>query len=141
VENLEKDPRFVTDERRIEHREELYSILDKVFAQKTRAEWQQLFKEARLRCDPCLNYEELFAHPQVEANEMVITLEHPARGSIKMVNAPVKLTKTPVRPHIPPPLLGQHSRDILLQLGYTEQQIADLAARGIVKVHLCNTPL
>ena len=134
IEHIEKDPQFATDKERTKHREELYSILDKAFAEKTRAEWQQLFKEARLRCDPCLNYAELFAHSQVEANEMATTLQHPIRGSLKMVNTPVKLSKTPASPHIPPPLLGEHSREILLDLGYSEQQIDDLIAKKIIKV-------
>jgi len=134
LEHLEKDPRFANDKKRIEHREELYPLLDKAFTKKTRADWQQLFKKERLRCDPCLNYQELFAHSQVEANEMVTTLEHPVRGSIKVVNMPVQLSKTPAKPHVPPPLIGEHSREILLELGYTEQQIDDLVVRGIIKI-------
>lgn len=134
IERIERDPRFATDKKRIEHREELYSILDKVFPQKTRTQWQQMFKEARLRCDPCLNYEELFAHSQVEANEMLTTLKHPVRGSLKMVNTPLKLSKTPARPHILPPLLGEHTREILLESGYEEKQIDELIGKGIIKV-------
>ncbi|MFQ5875470.1 MAG: CaiB/BaiF CoA transferase family protein, partial [Dehalococcoidia bacterium] len=74
VEHLVKDPRFATDEARNQHREELYPLLDEAFSKKTKAEWQKLFREARMRCDPCLDYEELFAHPQVAANEMVVSL-------------------------------------------------------------------
>lgn len=135
LEHLEKEPKFAADEERIENRKELQTILDKAFSKKTKNEWQRLFKEARLRCDPCLDYEELFAHPQVEANEMTSTVEHPLRGTIKMVNAPVKFTKTPVRPSLPPPLLGEHSHDILQDLGYTEGQIDDLASQGIINAH------
>ncbi|MFH1625168.1 MAG: CoA transferase [Pseudomonadota bacterium] len=134
IEELEHDPRFATDEKRIEHREELYARLDNEFIKKTRAEWQKLFKEVRLRCDPCLNYRELFEHPQVEANAMVTIVDHPVRKSLRMINTPVKLSKTPVRPHIPPPLLGEHSREILVELGYQRHQIDELIEKGVIKV-------
>jgi CoA:oxalate CoA-transferase len=131
---LAQDPRFINNEKRREHREEVYPLLDEAFSKKTWAEWHQIFKEAKMRCDPCLTYEELCAHPQVEANEMIITMDHPVRGKIKMLGVPVKLKKTPGQPQHPAPLLGQHSEEILLQLGYTNEEIAMLEAEGVVKV-------
>jgi len=133
-EDLAQDPRFINDEKRRQHREELYPLLDEAFSKKTRAEWQQIFREAKMRCDPCLTYEELCAHPQVEMNEMIITMDHPVRGKIKMLGVPVKLEKTPGQPQHPAPLLGQHSEEILLQLGYTNEEIARLEVEGVVKV-------
>ena len=107
--------------------------LTEAFSQKTREEWQQLFRQARLRCDPCLTYAELFAHPQVEANEIVTTIEHPVQGEIRMPDVPVRLSKTPGYPQCPPPILGQHSKEILIKLGYTQQQIDELITKGILK--------
>ncbi|MDO8784770.1 MAG: CoA transferase, partial [Syntrophales bacterium] len=92
------------------------------------------FREAKMRCDPCLTYEELFNHPQVAANEMVVNLDHPLRGMIKMLGVPVKLKKTPGRPQLPPPLLGEHSEEILREIGYTDEQIGELAAAKVIKV-------
>ncbi len=133
LEELAEDPRFANDQKRREHRQEVNRILDEAFSKKTRLEWQQIFKEAKMRCDPCLTYEELCAHPQVAANDMIITMDHPARGRLKMLGVPVKLKKTPGGPQHSAPLLGQHSTEILLRLGYTAEDIAALEREGVIK--------
>jgi crotonobetainyl-CoA:carnitine CoA-transferase CaiB-like acyl-CoA transferase len=133
VEHLADDPRFKTDEARHENREEIGRLLDEAFSQKTRTEWQQIFREAKMRCDPCLTYEEICAHPQMEANEMICTVNHPARGEVKMLSLPVKLKKTSGRPQGPSPILGQHTEEILLKMGYTSQDITDLEAEGVIR--------
>lgn len=133
AENLADDPRFKTDEARHENREEIGRLLDEAFSKKTRAEWQQLFREAKMRCDPCLTYDEVCAHPQLEANKMIHTTNHPTRGEVKMLGLPVKLEKTPGRPQGPSPLLGQHTEEILLGLGYSSEDIADLEAAGVIR--------
>jgi crotonobetainyl-CoA:carnitine CoA-transferase CaiB-like acyl-CoA transferase len=133
VEHLAHDPRFENDEVRRENREEIGRLLDEAFSQKTRAEWQQIFREAKMRCDPCLTYEEVCAHPQLEANDMIYTTNHPARGEVKMLSMPVKLKKTPGYPQGPSPLLGQHTEEILLKLGYTPGDIANLEAEGVIR--------
>jgi CoA:oxalate CoA-transferase len=133
VEELADDPRFNNDQKRREHRREVGEILDVAFSKKTRLEWQQIFKEAKMRCDPCLTYEELCAHPQVASNEMIITMDHPVRGNLRMLGVPVKLKKTPGGPRHSAPLLGQHSAEILLQLGYTAEEVADLEEEGVIK--------
>ncbi len=133
VEHLADDPRFKTDEVRQKNREEIGRLLDEAFSQKTRAEWQQIFREAKMRCDPCLTYEEVCANPQLEANDMIYTTKHPARGEVKMLGLPVKLKKTPGRPQGPSPLLGQHTEEILLKLGYKPEAIAELEGQGVIK--------
>lgn len=133
VEHLAKDPRFENDEVRRENREEIGRLLDEAFSKKTRVEWQQIFREAKMRCDPCLTYEEVCAHPQMEANEMIYTTNHPVRGEVKMLGLPVKLKKSPGHPQGPSPLLGEHTEEILLKLGYTSEEIADLEAEGIIR--------
>jgi len=133
IEHLAHDPRFENDAARRKHNEELGPILDEAFSKKTRAEWAQIFREAKMRCDPCLTFEELCAHPQIEANEMIYTTNHPVRGEIKMLGNPIKLKKTPGNPQGPSPLLGEHTEKILLELGYTPESIAELEKEGVIK--------
>ncbi len=133
VEHLVNDPRFSTDEARQQNREEIGKLLDQAFSKKTRAEWAQLFRDAKMRCDPCLTYEEICKHPQMAANDMIYKTKHPTRGEIKMLGVPVKLKKTPGKPQGPPPMLGEHTEEILLKLGYKAKEIAELEKQGVIK--------
>lgn len=133
AEHLIDDPKFSTDEARRENHEEVGRVLDEIFSKKTRAEWQQLFRDAKMRCDPCLTYEELCAHPQLEANGMIHTINHPTRGDIKMLGVPVKLKKTPGGPQGASPLLGQHTSEILERLGYSAGDIAEMESQGVIR--------
>jgi crotonobetainyl-CoA:carnitine CoA-transferase CaiB-like acyl-CoA transferase len=133
LEALIDDPRFATDEARRANREEIGHLLDEAFSKKTREEWQRIFREAKMRCDPCLTYNEVVANPQLEANDMIRTVAHPTQGAIKMLGVPVKLKKTPGQPQGPAPLLGQHTGEILRDLGYTSAEIAEMDSQGIIK--------
>jgi crotonobetainyl-CoA:carnitine CoA-transferase CaiB-like acyl-CoA transferase len=133
LEHLAHDPRFESDENRTRHQEEVDRLLDEAFSRKTRGEWQKIFKKAKMRCDPCLTYEEICAHPQVAENEILYATDHPLRGKIRMLDVPVKLSETPGRPQGPSPLLGEHSEMILLELGYTPKEITELEQGGVVK--------
>jgi crotonobetainyl-CoA:carnitine CoA-transferase CaiB-like acyl-CoA transferase len=135
VENLANDRRFNTDEARYKHREEIGRLLDEAFGKKTRAEWAQLFRDAKMRCDPCLTYAEVVAHPQLAANDIICSVNHPTRGEVKMLGLPVKLKKTPGRPQGPSPLLGQHTEEILLKLGYKLKEIAEMEKQGIIRTN------
>jgi len=134
VENLANDPRFVNDKVRRQNRLIVEPLLDEAFSKKTRAEWAQIFREAKMRCDPCLTYEELCAHPQVEANDIIYSTNHPVRGPIKMVGIPVKMTKTPGSPKGPAPLLRQDTEEIVSRLGYSSDEIAAMEKEGISKI-------
>jgi crotonobetainyl-CoA:carnitine CoA-transferase CaiB-like acyl-CoA transferase len=135
VEHLINDPKFNTDDARTKNREEIGNILDEAFSKKTRAEWAQIFRENKMRCDPCLTYKEVCEHPQVAANEMITRVRHPSRGELKLLNLPVKLKKTPGKIQGPSPLLGEHTEEILLKLGYKAKDIAAMEAEGIIKVN------
>ena len=134
VEHLINDPKFNTDDARTKNREEIGNILDEAFSKKTRAEWVQIFRDNKMRCDPCLTYKEVCEHPQVAANEMITSIKHPTRGEVKLLNLPVKLKKTPGKIQGPSPLLGEHTQEILLKLGYKAKDIAAMEAEGIIKI-------
>jgi CoA:oxalate CoA-transferase len=135
VEHLANDPRFATDEARSKNREEVGHLLDEAFSKKTRAEWVQIFRENKMRCDPCLTYQEICEHPQLAANDIIFTASHPVRGEIKMLGLPVKLKKTPGRPQGPSPMLGQHTEEILQKLGYSSEDISRMEAEKVIRVN------
>jgi crotonobetainyl-CoA:carnitine CoA-transferase CaiB-like acyl-CoA transferase len=135
VEHLINDPKFNTDDARTRNREEIGNVLDEVFSRKTRAEWAQIFRDNKMRCDPCLTYKEVCEHPQVAANDMITSVKHPTRGEVKLLNLPVKLKKTPGKIQGPSPLLGEHTGEILRSLGYTARDIAAMETEGVIKLH------
>ncbi len=133
IEDLLQDPRYDTAVNRTKRKFELYPILDEAFRKRTRAEWEQLFRENKLRCDPCLNYAELVEHPQFKANNMVIDMDHPSEGKLKMLGSPIQFKGIPPsRATKPPPLLGEHTREIMEGLGYSPEDIIQLREEGVV---------
>lgn len=133
LEHIEKDPRFATDEAQMQHTEEIMAIVRGKFLERTADEWLQRLEEADVICGPILSYQEVFAHPQVQANQMVVTLPHPdGGGEIKQVGMPAHLSCTPGGVRTPGPRLGQHGREILSTAGYAEGQINAFISSGLV---------
>ena len=133
VGHLAQDPRFNTEAKRRENRSVLYRLLDTAFARRTAAEWQQTFRQYKMRADPCLDYQEIADHPQVACNEMIQEVQHPQRGHYRTLGIPFQLKKTPGRIQGPPPLLGQHTEEILLGLGYAREDVARLERERVVR--------
>ncbi len=135
-EDLVDDPRFRTNRDRLEHRCELQDILDPLFATKTQAEWNNIFESKGLRCDLVQNYRDLETHPHTKINKMIIEQEHSVYGKFRAVGQAIKLDKTPGaatnESHLPPPVLGEHSREILQSIGYSSDDVDALEERGIV---------
>jgi CoA:oxalate CoA-transferase len=132
LEHLEKDPRFETSEKRTKNSRELIIILDDAFARKPREEWKKQLDGRDLIWGPVNSYAEVAADPQIIANEYVVDFDHPAGKRIKMVGFPVKLSKTPGKIRMPAPEFGQHTEEILLELGYSWDDIVSFRDKGVI---------
>lgn len=126
------DPRFATGQSRLRHRAELVELIEEVTLTKPGGVWLERLHAAGVPAGPVNNYEQAFADPQTVAREMVVEAEHPQAGTIRMVGIPLKLSETPGGIRRPPPMLGQHTDELLVELGYTGAQRASLRADGVV---------
>ena len=130
---LADDPRFTSNPERVTHRELLVPLLQSMVAQKTKQEWISLLEAAGVPCGPINNFQEVFENEQVQARGLKMTLTHPLAGQVPLVRSPMRLSKTPVVEKSAPPLLGEHTREILQKdLGMDDAKIAHLEALGII---------
>jgi len=126
--------RFPTNALRVEHREEVVEALSRALKARSRAHWLERFKEAGVPAAPVNDLKEAFQDPQAKARGAVWTLPHPLLGALPTLANPLRfLSRTPAGPGLPPPLLGEHTREVLLEAGYTPEAVADLIQRGIAK--------
>ena len=114
--DLMQDARFVTNADRVEHRSELISILKPIFLTRTANEWLAILENAGIPCGPINTLDKVFAEPQVEAREMLIHLQDPEIGDLRLVGSPLKFGDTPVEYRLPPPRLGEHTDEVLKEL-------------------------
>jgi crotonobetainyl-CoA:carnitine CoA-transferase CaiB-like acyl-CoA transferase len=130
---LTDDPRFAKNPQRVENREELIQILASAFRDRDTATWMSLLSQAGVPCAPVQTIDQVFNAPQVKHREMVTEIEHPTAGRIRMAGLPVKLSATPASIRLPPPLLGQHTAEILATwLGLDANSIEQLKNDGVV---------
>jgi crotonobetainyl-CoA:carnitine CoA-transferase CaiB-like acyl-CoA transferase len=108
-------------------------ILEAVMRTRTKADWLSALEAAKVPCGAINNLAEVFADPQVSARNMVTTWEHPVKPGLELVASPIKLSATPVRSDLPPPLLGQHTTDVLRSvLGYSDDTLARLQQQSVI---------
>ena len=132
-EHLADDARFATNPERVRHREVLVPLLQAMVAKKTKKEWIDALEQAGVPCGPINNFQEVFENEQVVARSIQMQMPHPSAGIVNLVRSPMNLSETPVVEKRPPPLLGEHTQEILkerLQLSDTE--IAELHSKGII---------
>ena len=130
---MAKDPRFASAAARLAHRDECNRLLGEKFAGRTQAEWIAALWQREIPSAPILSIDQVFHDPQVLAREMLVEVEHPQCGTVKMIGDPVKLTPKPAPGFAPPPLHGQHTAEVLGGLlGYDAERIAALKAKGVI---------
>jgi crotonobetainyl-CoA:carnitine CoA-transferase CaiB-like acyl-CoA transferase len=133
VPGLETDPRFATNPDRVEHRDALIEALEGIFVEHTTAHWDERFEAASALFAPVLSFSEILNHPQVQSAEVIQELPHPVAGLTRHLGPTIRLSDTPGRIHTSSPLLGQHTTEVLRQLGYSTEEIDDWAERGVVR--------
>lgn len=132
VEWLLTDPRFETNKVRTQHRTELIPILSEIFEARTVDEWVQLLAARDVPCGPVNKLGDAFSDMQVRHNRMVEHIQHPKAGTIAVPGVVVKLSATPGRISAPPPLLGEHTDEVLRGLGYDEVAVQALRDSRVI---------
>ncbi|MFE3036546.1 CaiB/BaiF CoA transferase family protein [Streptomyces canus] len=131
--DLLQDERFATTPARIAHREEILPVLAAILRTRTRDEWLTVLDAHDVPAGPYNEMPEVFADPQIQHRGMLIEVEDPASGRLPMLANPIRFTATPVEGYAPPPMLGEHTDEVLTALaGVTDSQLAALRDRGVV---------
>ncbi len=130
---LATDPRFATNGKRVENRAELTRLLSAVFKKRSKREWLELLEAAGVPNGPINDIAQVFDEPQVKARGVRIELEHPAAGKLPMVASPMRFSATPPDYKRAPPLLGQHTAEVLREvLGKSQAEIEKLRAARVI---------
>jgi crotonobetainyl-CoA:carnitine CoA-transferase CaiB-like acyl-CoA transferase len=129
---VEADRRFANHELRGDNSPALIAILEQAFAKKTLEEWVERFQGRNIIWGYVNTFAQVGEDPQLWENEYLINLEHPVAGPIKFVGLPVQLSKTPGRIEKPAPELGQHTEEVLLEAGYSWDEILQLKEKGVI---------
>jgi formyl-CoA transferase len=130
---LADDPRFVKNANRVENRAALIAILTEMFRSRDNETWLRRLNEAEVPCAPIQTIDQVFVAPQVRHREMLVEVEHPTAGTVRMAGIPVKFSVTPASVRLPPPLLGQHTEEVLSSwLGMNGLEIEQLKKKGAI---------
>ncbi len=131
--DLAADPRYARNQDRVRNRAELVPLLASLMKTRAKPDWLAALEAAKVPCGAINNLAEVFDDPHVQQRDMVTTWSHPLQDGLRLVSSPMKLGATPVRTDLPPPLLGQHTREVLQQvLGCTDARLAQLQEGKVI---------
>ena len=129
---LNDDSRFVDMKSRNQHPAELKAIIEELTRQKSTEQWVEIMETSGVPCGRIRTIDQVLTDPHVKIREMVVEQEHPLAGTIKLIGVPTKLSLTPGAITMPPPTLGQHTDEILSNLGYSADKIAAWREEGVI---------
>jgi crotonobetainyl-CoA:carnitine CoA-transferase CaiB-like acyl-CoA transferase len=133
--DLEKDSRFLDNERRMTNSSALNSALTSYLKRQLTGYWLHELEAAGVPAGPLLSVKEMHFDPQTLARDMVLAVDHPRHGSVNTIGFPVKFSETPASVALAAPMLGQHTLEVLTELGYSVQEVENLIASGSVIVN------
>ena len=129
---LPNDPKFTRNADRIKHREDITDLLSTHFASKTADEWVAAIHAAKVPVGVINNLEQAFEEPQVVERKMLVDMPHPQRQHLKVIGSPIKMSRTPIEYKRAPPMLGQHTDEILSRI-LSKSTLDELKSKGIVE--------
>jgi crotonobetainyl-CoA:carnitine CoA-transferase CaiB-like acyl-CoA transferase len=130
---LAADPRFARNQDRVRNRGLLVPTLEPIMKSRGKSDWLAALEAAKVPCGAINNLAEVFADPQVNERGMVTQWRHPLQPALRLVSSPIKLSATPVRSDLPPPLLGQHTEAVLRELlNCSDERLADLKTSKVI---------
>jgi len=127
LDDICNDPRFATNAARVQHRAETLERVSAAMRKRQRAHWLQALDAAGIPCSPLHTLGELCAHPHTHESGMVFEYEHPVLGKLGTVAQPIRFDGERMQVRRPAPMYGEHTREVLAELGYTEEEIAQIA--------------
>ena len=132
LEHLLQDSRWKDPYRKSEFLNEVSAVLQGVFETRTSEEWLDALNKADVPCGPILDRSEVFDEPQIVENGMLVRTEHPAAGRVRMLGVPIDLSHTPGAIRRAAPQLGEHTEEVLRELGYSAAEIATMRADEVI---------
>jgi len=129
---LATNPKFLKNNDRVVNGKEIMAIYAGLFLKNTVAHWLEQLEKAGVPCGPVNDFAHVFADPHVRSRGMEVKVDHPFEPQLSLIRNALTFSETPVTEYRAPPLLGEHTNDMLAQLGYDEEKIAGLRQRGTI---------